>query len=64
MKLFLGFVFILWMLLTLIFTFSIIGTFMVYKPNFTNYYKYGIEVRTNWMQLGFDIKDALIKGKL
>lgn len=53
--------FCIWMLITLLFVFSIIGLFMVLKSNDTGYHKYGESMRTNWMQLGFDLKENLLE---
>lgn len=60
--LFIGVLFILWMIITTVFVFSIVGLFMVLKSNETGYHKYGKEVRTNWMQIGFDLLEELKKS--
>lgn len=59
MKLLIFFLFIFWMLITLIFVCSIVGLFMVLKTNETAQHRYGVEMRTNWMQLGFDLLNIL-----
>jgi len=52
---------LIWLLITGLLCFSIIGWPLLIKMNGTNYYKYGEECRTVWIQFGYDLKEYLLK---
>jgi len=57
----LGFIFIIWILITGILMLSIIGWVILVKTNNTFEFHYGEKSRTVWMQFGYDLKEYFIK---
>lgn len=56
-----GFTLVIWMILTLILTCSIIGMLLfIPQPNYTGYHKPQGELRSTWMRIGYSLKDTLI----
>ena len=52
--------FIIWLILTVILTFSIIGLIIVLRSNDTVYWKPEEENRSLWMKLGYNLLNSIL----
>lgn len=56
-----NFALIVWMIVTLLLSLSIIGLLVVLKSNSTRYFREEHEMRSSWMVLGFKLFENTLK---